>query len=98
MRRSDRSDRQVMRPERFNVRLQDQRQDQRQEQQPERQNEEPLLVRPEEAARLLSVGRTMIYELMKRGELPVVHIGRATRIATRDLHAWVDQHRSSVAL
>lgn len=41
-----------------------------------------LLMRPDEAAAMLSVGRSTIYELMRRGELPSVHIGRASRIPT----------------
>jgi len=49
-----------------------------------------LLARPEEAAELLGVGRSTIYELMRAGELPVVHIGRAARIPIQDLRHWVE--------
>ena len=41
---------------------------------------EKLLLRPEDAAEVLSIGRSAIYELMKRGELPSVKIGRSRRI------------------
>lgn len=54
-----------------------------------------LLARPEEAAELLGVGRSTIYELMRAGELPVVHIGRAARIPIQDLHHWVEAHETS---
>ena len=37
---------------------------------------EPLLVRPEQAFRLLGVGRTLGYELMRAGHLERVQIGR----------------------
>jgi excisionase family DNA binding protein len=41
---------------------------------------QPLLLRAEEAARLLGVGRTMVYELMRAGRLRSVKIGGARRI------------------
>jgi excisionase family DNA binding protein len=47
---------------------------------PEPHAPEPLLLTIVEAARLLSVGRTTVYELMERGELRSVHIGRACRV------------------
>ena len=54
-----------------------------------------LLVWPEEAAELLGVGRSTIYELMRAGELHVVHIGRAARIPVEDLRLWVEAHESA---
>jgi excisionase family DNA binding protein len=42
---------------------------------------EPLLLTPEEAAKVLRVGRTTIYALMKAGDLHPVHIGRSCRIS-----------------
>ena len=53
---------------------------------------EPLLVRVEEAARLLSLGRSTIYELMDKGELPSVRCGAARRIPVAALRRWVEQH------
>jgi excisionase family DNA binding protein len=53
-----------------------------------------LLARPEEAAELLGVGRSTIYELMRVGELPVVHIGRAARIPVQELRYWVETHET----
>jgi excisionase family DNA binding protein len=53
-----------------------------------------LLLRPEEVAAILGLGRSTIYELLRSGELPAVHIGRATRIPARDLHRWIEQHSS----
>ncbi len=41
---------------------------------------EPLLLTPEEAAKVLRVGRTTIYALMKAGDLHPVHIGRSCRL------------------
>ena len=53
---------------------------------------EPLLVRVEEAARLLSLGRSTIYELMDSGELPSVRCGAARRIPVAALRTWIEQH------
>jgi excisionase family DNA binding protein len=52
---------------------------------------EPLLVRVEEAARLLSLSRSTIYEMMDAGELPSVRRGTARRIPVAALHEWVAQ-------
>lgn len=50
---------------------------------------EPLLVRVEEAARMLSLSRSTIYEMMDTGELPSVRRGSARRIPTAALREWV---------
>lgn len=47
------------------------------------------LMRVEEAADLLQIGRTKVYELMARHELPVVRIGRSVRIPRRGLQEWI---------
>jgi excisionase family DNA binding protein len=50
---------------------------------------EPLLVRVEEAARILSLSRSTIYEMMDSGELPSVRRGAARRIPVAALHEWI---------
>jgi excisionase family DNA binding protein len=50
---------------------------------------EPLLLTPEEAARVLRVGRTTVYALMKAGELRPVHIGRSCRLPRAELERYV---------
>lgn len=50
---------------------------------------EPLLVRVEEAARILSLSRSTIYEMMDAGELPSVRRGAARRIPVAALRDWV---------
>lgn len=50
---------------------------------------DPLLLTPEEAAKLLRVGRTTIYALMKAGQLRPVHIGRSCRISHAELERFV---------
>ena len=48
-----------------------------------------LLVRPEEAARMLNVGRSTLYELLASGEIKSVKIGRSRRVAVESLRQWV---------
>jgi excisionase family DNA binding protein len=49
----------------------------------------PLLLTPEGAAEVLRVGRTMVYALMKAGELHSVHIGRSCRISRAEVERYV---------
>jgi excisionase family DNA binding protein len=44
-----------------------------------------LLLTPEEAAKVLRVGRTTVYALMKSGNLRPVHIGRSCRLSQAEL-------------
>ena len=50
-----------------------------------------LLVTPEEAAEILSVGRTRIFELMSSGQLRSVRIRRSRRIPLAALEQLVKQ-------
>lgn len=56
---------------------------------------EPLLVRVEEAARILSLSRSTIYEMMDAGELPSVRRGSARRIPVASLREWVARQMTS---
>lgn len=50
---------------------------------------DPLLLTPEEAAKLLRVGRTTVYALIKAGDLHPVHIGRSCRLARAELERFI---------
>lgn len=50
-------------------------------------NELPELLRVEEAAAYLGIGKGLAYELTKRGELPSVRLGRLVRIKRDGLQA-----------
>lgn len=52
---------------------------------------EPLLLRAEEAAKLLQIGRNKVYELAAAGEIPSLHIGRQLRIPAEGLREWIRQ-------
>jgi excisionase family DNA binding protein len=51
----------------------------------------PRLVTIAVAARLLGVGRTTIYELIARGDIDTVHIGRSARVPVCSLDAFVSK-------
>lgn len=55
---------------------------------------EPICVRVNDAARMIGIGRTKLYELISSGELETVKIGKATRITTDSLHRLVERHRA----
>ena len=50
---------------------------------------EKLLLRPVEAAQLLGIGRTKVYELLAAGELPSIKIGACVRIPVDELRQWI---------
>jgi excisionase family DNA binding protein len=49
-----------------------------------------LLLRPEEVAKALGVGRTMVFELIRTGELRSVKIGKSRRIPTAAMHEYIE--------
>ncbi|ANY21140.1 Helix-turn-helix domain protein [Tsuneonella dongtanensis] len=58
------------------------------------QTVEPICVRVNDAARMIGVGRTKLYELISSGELETVKLGKATRVTTASLHELVERHRA----
>lgn len=57
-----------------------------------------LLLRVDEAARLLGIGTTLAYELVGQGRLPHVRLGRAVRVPRRALEAWIAANTSGAAV
>ena len=51
--------------------------------------DERLLLTVEEAARQLNIGRTFAWQLVRKGELPVVRLGRCVRVPRRALEEWI---------
>jgi excisionase family DNA binding protein len=49
----------------------------------------PLLVSVRDAAALLGIGRTTVYELIAAGELEAVHIRRAVRVPMAAIEEYV---------
>jgi excisionase family DNA binding protein len=56
---------------------------------------EPICVRVNEAARMIGVGRTKLYELIAAGEVETVKLGKATRITTASLRDLVRRQRGA---
>ena len=50
-----------------------------------------------EAAELLSIGRTMLYDLMREGRLPSLKVGHRRLIARADLERFVEQAQGEAA-
>lgn len=53
-----------------------------------------LLYTVEEAAELLSISRSKVYDLMVRGDLESVKIGASRRLTARAMQSLIDQKRA----
>lgn len=56
---------------------------------------DPICIRVNDAARMIGVGRTKLYELISSGELEAIKIGKATRITTASLYDLVRRQSAS---
>ncbi|MGI9059441.1 MAG: helix-turn-helix domain-containing protein [Ktedonobacteraceae bacterium] len=52
---------------------------------------QPLLLNISQVARMLGLGRTKVYELIKEEKLPVMYFGRAVRVSSTSLQRWLAQ-------
>ena len=55
-----------------------------------------LLLKPSEAFKAISIGRSTGYALIASGELPSVRIGRAVRVPVDALKQWVERQTIKV--
>ncbi len=58
---------------------------------------EPLLLKAEDVAKLLGLGRSKVFAMLAIGELPVIRIGRSVRVPRAALEDWIaerTQHAS----
>jgi excisionase family DNA binding protein len=53
-----------------------------------------LAVRVSEAARMLDIGRSKAYELIRTGDLPSIRVGKTVRVPVDALEAWVSRQTS----
>ena len=51
--------------------------------------DDALLLKVSEAAQLLRISRNLAYELVAKGELPSVRLGRVIRVPRFGLEAWI---------
>lgn len=56
-----------------------------------------LLLRPTDAAELISVSRSRIYELIAAGTLPSIRIGSSVRVPVAALQAWIQNEIAAQA-
>lgn len=54
----------------------------------------PLLT-PAEAAKLLAVRTSWIYEAARNNQVPHIHLGRHLRFIRRDLDLWIRRQRAA---
>ena len=55
----------------------------------------PITVRIAEAARMLRISRSRIYELLIAGDIKIVKLGRSTLIPVDTLQRYADRHPNS---
>ncbi len=51
------------------------------------------LLTPKEAARFLSISERTLSRIVKRGELPVIHVASSLRYEMDDLTTYIDRNR-----
>ena len=57
-------------------------------------NPAPLCVRVNVAARMMGIGRTKLYELIGKGEVEAIKVGKATLVTTASLSAMIERRRA----
>ena len=58
---------------------------------------QPLLLDIPQVCRMLGLGRTKIYALIKGEGLPVVRFGRAVRVSPTSLQKWLAQREQRMS-
>jgi len=56
---------------------------------------EKKLLKLSEVTQVLGIGRSLVYELVARRELPSVRIGRCIRVSSESLEKWVKEHETA---
>jgi excisionase family DNA binding protein len=51
----------------------------------------PILYTPKQAASVLGISRSTVYNLLKGGQLGSVHIGRSRRIAQAHMTRYIEE-------
>ncbi len=66
------------------------RQDHEVAQEPTDEHPRPLLVTSTDAARVLAIGQTTLYELVKSGDLTPIHVRRCVRFSMYEIEQLVE--------
>jgi len=48
-----------------------------------------LLLKPSEVTKVLGIGRSLVYELIARKEIPSIRLGRCIRVPSESLQRWL---------
>jgi excisionase family DNA binding protein len=59
---------------------------------------ERLLLRVEEAAEVISLSRAKVYELLAKGDIPSITIGRSRRIPVSAIKNWIEAELASQSM
>ena len=60
-------------------------------------DDQPILLKAEQGAKLLNLSRSKFYELLMAGSVPgVVRIGRSVRVSRAALERWVREQSGEV--
>jgi len=54
-----------------------------------------LLIKPAEAARLLSICERKLWAMTDSNEIPCVRLGRSKRYDPADLKTWIDEQKTA---
>ena len=58
---------------------------------------QPLLITVDEAAQMLSMGRTKLYDLIRYEGFPVIRFGKLVRIRPSDMYTWLEKRKEQEA-
>jgi len=58
-------------------------------------DEIPSLLTVREVAQLLRIGRSTVYQLLQRGDLTNIRIGRSVRVRLEDLQKFIELNASN---
>ncbi len=53
------------------------------------------LLSVQEVSELLSIGRSWVYQQIRSGEMPSVHLGGSVKVKREDLEQYIEKHRRS---
>ncbi|MGB3804423.1 MAG: helix-turn-helix domain-containing protein [Sphingopyxis granuli] len=56
---------------------------------------DPICVRINDAACMIGVGRTKLYQLIATGEIKTVKVGKSTRVTTASLHDLIKRQQET---
>ena len=52
------------------------------------------LLKPRDAAKMLNISRSLVYQLIRSGDIPVVRIKSTVRIKASDLDMFIEKHQN----